>query len=72
MTRSPFATLPLVAPPRSDILSTFRRRFIDELTGLFLQVLRMAKEMKLRKMGTVCPDGAKIHVNVNVNANADA
>ena len=23
----------------------------------------MAKEMKLRQMGTVCPDGAKIHAN---------
>ena len=51
--------------PDHDILATFCRRFVDELTGLFLQVLEMAKEMKLRKMGTVCLDGTKIHANAS-------
>ena len=51
--------------PDHDTLSTFRRRFIDELAGLFVQVLEMAREMKLLKMGTVCLDGTKIHANAS-------
>ena len=37
--------------PDHDTLATFRRRFIDELAGLFVQVLEMATEMKLLKLG---------------------
>ena len=51
--------------PDHDTLATFRRRFIDELAGLFVQVLEMAREMKLLKMGTVCLDGTKIHANAS-------
>ncbi len=51
--------------PDHDTLATFRRRFIDELAGLFVQVLEMAKEMKLLKLGTVCLDGTKIHANAS-------
>ena len=51
--------------PDHDTLATFRRRFIDELAGLFLQVLEMATEMKLLKLGTVCLDGTKIHANAS-------
>jgi transposase len=51
--------------PDHDTLATFRRRFLDELAGLFVQVLEMAKEMKLLKLGTVCLDGTKIHANAS-------
>lgn len=51
--------------PDHDTLATFRRRFIDELAGLFVQVLEMATEMKLLKVGTVCLDGTKIHANAS-------
>src|ERR1019366_7949310 len=51
--------------PDHDTLATFRRRFLDELAGLFLQVLEMAKEMKLLKLGTVCLDGTKVHANAS-------
>jgi transposase len=51
--------------PDHDTLATFRRRFIDELSGLFVQVLEMATEMKLLKLGTVCLDGTKIHANAS-------
>jgi transposase len=51
--------------PDHDTLATFRRRFIDELAGLFVQVLEMATEMKLLKFGSVCLDGTKIHVNAS-------
>ena len=51
--------------PDHDTLATFGRRFLDELAGLFVQVLEMAQEMKLLKLGTVCLDGTKIHANAS-------
>ena len=51
--------------PDHDTLANFRRRFLDELAGLFLQVLELAKEMKLLKLGTVCLDGTKVHANAS-------
>ena len=51
--------------PDHDTLATFRRRFLDELAGLFVQVLEMAQEMKLLKLGTICLDGTKIHANAS-------
>jgi len=51
--------------PDHDTLATFRRRFLDELTELFVQVLEMAHEMKLLRMGTVCLDGTKITANAS-------
>jgi transposase len=51
--------------PDHDTLASFRRRFIDELAGLFVQVLEMATEMKLLRLGTVCLDGTKIHANAS-------
>jgi len=51
--------------PDHDTLASFRKRFIDEIAGLFLQVLEMATEMKLLKLGTVCLDGTKIHANAS-------
>ena len=51
--------------PDHDTLATFRRRFLGELSGLFVQVLEMAQEMKLLKLGTVCLDGTKIHANAS-------
>jgi transposase len=51
--------------PDHDTLATFRKRFIDEIAGLFVQVLEMATEMKRLKLGTVCLDGTKIHANAS-------
>lgn len=51
--------------PDHDTLATFRRRFLDELAGIFVQVLELAREMKLLKVGTVCLDGTKIHANAS-------
>lgn len=51
--------------PDHDTLATFRRRFLDELSGIFVQVLELAREMKLLKLGTVCLDGTKIHANAS-------
>jgi len=51
--------------PDHDTLASFRRRLLDELSELFVQVLEMAKEMKLLKLGNVCLDGTKIHANAS-------
>ena len=51
--------------PDHDTLATFRRRFLDELANLFVQVLELAQEMKLLKLGTVCLDGTKLHANAS-------
>jgi transposase len=51
--------------PDHDTLATFRRRFINEISGLFVQVLALAQEMQLLKLGTVCLDGTKIHANAS-------
>ena len=51
--------------PDHDTLATFRRRFLDELADLFVQVLEVAQEMKLLKLGTISIDGTKIHANAS-------
>lgn len=53
------------AHPDHDTLATFRRRFLDELAGLFVQVLEVAQEMKLLKLGTISLDGTKVHANAS-------
>jgi transposase len=39
--------------PDHDTIATFRRRFLKEIEGLFVQVLALAREMGMLKMGTV-------------------
>jgi transposase len=51
--------------PDHDTIATFRRRFLSELEDLFVQVLEMAQEMKMLKLGNVCVDGTKIHANAS-------
>ncbi len=51
--------------PDHDSLATFRRRFLDDLSDLFVQILAMAQEMKLLKLGNVCLDGTKIEANAS-------
>jgi transposase len=51
--------------PDHDTLAAFRRRFLDEIKGLFEQVLLLAREMGVLKLGTVALDGTKIHANAS-------
>jgi hypothetical protein len=51
--------------PDHDTLASFRRRFLDKLAGIFLQVLELAGEMKLLKPGTISLDGTKMHANAS-------
>ena len=38
--------------PDHDTIAAFRRRFLQEIEGLFVQVLAVAREMGVLKMGT--------------------
>jgi transposase len=51
--------------PDHDTIATFRRRFLKEIEGLFVQVLEVAREIGLLTMGTVALDGTKIHANAS-------
>ena len=51
--------------PDHDTLCAFRKRFLKEIEALFVQVLCIAKEMKLLKLGTVALDGTKMHANAS-------
>ena len=51
--------------PDHDTLATFRRRFLKEIEGLFVQVLLLAREMKLLKLGQIALDGTKIKANAS-------
>lgn len=51
--------------PGHDTLAAFRRRFLGELEALFVQVLELAQEMKLLKLGTICLDGTKVQANAS-------
>ena len=51
--------------PDHDTLATFRRRFLDELAGVFVQVLELAQELRLLKLGTINLDGTKVNANAS-------
>ena len=51
--------------PDHDTIAAFRRRFLKEIEVLFVQVLLLAREMGVLKMGTVALDGTKIHANAS-------
>jgi transposase len=51
--------------PDHDTIAAFRRRFLGEIKTLFVQILLLAREMGVLKMGTVALDGTKIHANAS-------
>ena len=51
--------------PDHDTIATFSRRFLQEIEALFVQVLQLAREIGVLKMGTVALDGTKIHANAS-------
>ena len=51
--------------PDHDTIATFRRRFLKQIEALFVQVLLLAREMGVLKLGTVALDGTKIHANAS-------
>jgi transposase len=51
--------------PDHDTLATFRKRFLPQVEGLFVQVLLLSAEMKLLKLGNIALDGTKIKANAS-------
>jgi transposase len=51
--------------PDHDTIAAFRRRFLKEIEALFVQVLLLAREMGVLKLGTVALDGTKVHANAS-------
>src|SRR6266852_5612471 len=51
--------------PDHDTIATFRRRFLPQIEDLFVQVLVLAREIGVLKLGTVALDGTKIHANAS-------
>lgn len=51
--------------PDHDTLATFRKRFLREIEGLFVTVLKLAGQMGMLKLGTVALDGTKVQANAS-------
>jgi len=51
--------------PDHDTIAVFRRRFLKPVEALFVQVLGVAREMGVLKLGTVALDGTKMHANAS-------
>ena len=51
--------------PDHDTIATFRRRFLKQIERLFVEVLKLAREMGVLKLGTVALDGTKVHANAS-------
>src|ERR1035438_4160367 len=51
--------------PDHDTIATFRRRFLRQIEDLFVQILLLAREMGVVKLGTIGLDGTKIHANAS-------
>jgi transposase len=51
--------------PDHDTIAAFRRRFLPQIEALFVQVLMLAREIGVLKLGTVALDGTKIHANAS-------
>jgi transposase len=51
--------------PDHDTIATFRKRFLKELSGLFVQILMIARQMNILKLGSVSLDGSKVKANAS-------
>ncbi|MFI5091548.1 MAG: IS1182 family transposase [Terriglobales bacterium] len=51
--------------PDHDTIATFRKRFLTELSALFVEILRFAQQMGVLKLGKVSLDGTKVHANAS-------
>ena len=51
--------------PDHGTIATFRRRFLKQIEGLFVQVLLLARETGMLKLGTLGLDRTKIHANAS-------
>ncbi len=55
--------------PDHDTICTFRRENLDLIAQTFLEVLKLAREMGLLKVGTISVDGTHIRANASKHKN---
>ena len=60
-----FRVLTANQQPDHSRVSDFRRRHLDALAGLFIQVLRLCQKAGLVSLGTVALDGTKVKANAS-------
>ena len=51
--------------PDHDSINTFRKRFLKELSDLFVKLLQIAQGMGILKLGDISMDGTKIKANAS-------
>jgi transposase len=51
--------------PDHGTITSFRKRFLEQLKPLFVQILMLARKMRLLKLGKVSLDGTKIKANAS-------
>jgi transposase len=63
--RADFMLIVALDPPDFRTISDFRKRHLKALSGLFVQVLKLAEKAGLVKLGHVALDGTKIKANAS-------
>jgi transposase len=63
--RTDFMMIVALDPPDFRTISDFRKRHLQALSGLFVQVLRLCERAGLVKLGHVALDGTKIKANAS-------
>jgi len=63
--RVDFMSIIALDPPDFRTISTFRKRHLKALAGLFVQVLKLCEKAGLVKLGHVALDGTKIKANAS-------
>src|SRR6266850_4320215 len=51
--------------PDHDTIAVFRKRFLPQVESLFVEVLKLARDLGMLKLGTVALDGTKVHANAS-------
>ncbi len=61
----PFRFIAANLHPDHDTIATFRKRFLDELKDLFVQILLIAQAMEIFELGDISIDGTKLHASAS-------
>lgn len=51
--------------PDHDTIAQFRKRFLPQLAQMFMEILTIAQQMGVLKLGKVCLDGTKVKANAS-------
>jgi hypothetical protein len=61
----PFRFIASGLHPDHDTIANFRKAFLAEIQELFVQILLLAQEAKVFKLGNISLDGSKIHADAS-------